>query len=52
MHETKNCPTCENYIANYKIFQEHPLNSGKFPGFPGVVENLTKTHTHAHTHTH
>ena len=43
---TKNCPTCENYIANYKIFLEHKLNSRRFPGatsnsrFPGVVDSL------------
>jgi len=43
---TKNRLTCENYTANYKIFQEHQLNSRRFPGaisnsrrFPGVVDN-------------
>jgi len=49
----KNCPTCENYVANYKIFQEHQLNSRRlpvfsraisnsrrFPGVPGVVDTL------------
>jgi len=36
---TKNCPTCENYIANYKIFQEHQLNSTRFPLFPGAISN-------------
>ena len=35
---------CENYITNYKIFQEHPLNS-RFPrailnGSPAVVDIL------------
>ena len=29
---TKNRLTCENYIANYKFFQEHQLNSKRFPG--------------------
>ena len=36
---TKNCPTCENYIANYKIFQEHQLNSTRFPLFPGAISH-------------
>jgi len=34
---TKNHLMCENYIANYKIFQEHQLNSR----FSGVVDALT-----------
>ena len=29
---TENWLTYKNYIANYKIFQEHQLNSRKFPG--------------------
>jgi len=29
---TKNRLTCENYTANYKFFQEHQLNSKRFPG--------------------
>jgi len=29
---TKNRLTRENYIAKYKIFQEHQLNSRRFPG--------------------
>jgi len=39
---TKNHLTCEDYIANYKIFQEHQLNSRRFLGFPGVVNTLNK----------
>jgi len=31
--------TCENNDANYKIFQEHLLNSGRFPVFPGAISN-------------
>ena len=41
---SKNRLTCENYIAVYKIFQEHQVNSRRFPGAisnsrrcPGVV---------------
>jgi len=30
---------CENYIANYKIFQEHQLNFRRFPVFPGAISN-------------
>ena len=37
---TKNRLPCENYIANYKIFQERQLNSSRFPAFPGVVDRL------------
>ena len=29
---TNNCLTCENDTANYKILQEHQLNSRRFPG--------------------
>ena len=28
---------CENYCANYKTFQEHQLNSRKFPVFSGTI---------------
>jgi len=31
--------TCVNYIANYKIFQEHELNSRRCPVFPGAISN-------------
>ena len=37
----KNRLTCENYVANYKIFQEHRLNSRRFPGIPWVADTLT-----------
>jgi len=30
---------CENYIPNYKIFQEHQLNFRRFPVFPGAISN-------------
>ena len=33
----KNRLTCENYVANYKIFQEHRLNSRRFPGIPSWI---------------
>jgi len=36
---TENWLTCKNYIANYKIFQEHQLNSRKFQT-PGVVDTM------------
>ena len=36
---TKNRLTCENYTANYKIFQEHQLNSVRFPVFPEAISN-------------
>ena len=37
---TKNRLTCENYVANYNIFQEHQLNSPRrFPVFRGVISN-------------
>jgi len=36
---TKNHPTCKNYIASYKAFQEHQLNSRRFPVFPGAISN-------------
>ena len=39
VHCTKNRLTCENYIANYKIFQEHQPNSRRFPVFPGAISN-------------
>ena len=39
VHSTTNCPTCENYITNYTNFQEHQLNSGRFPIFPGEMSN-------------
>jgi len=35
---TKNRPTCKDYIASYKIFQEHQLNSARFPE---VVDSLS-----------
>ena len=35
----KNRLTCKNYIANYKIFQQHQLNSKRFPVFPGTTSN-------------
>ena len=31
--------TCENYIADYKIFHEHQLNCRTFPVFPGAISN-------------
>ena len=36
---SKNRLTCENYIAVYKIFQEHQVNSRRFPVFPGAISN-------------
>jgi len=36
---TTNRLKCENCAANYKIFQEHQLNSGRFPVFPGATSN-------------
>jgi len=36
---TENRLTCKNYIANYKIFQEHQLNSRRFPVFPWAISN-------------
>jgi len=33
---TKNCPTCRDYIANYKIFRKQKLNSSRFPVFTGT----------------
>jgi len=36
---TKNRLTHENYVANYKIFQERQLNSRRFPVFPGAISN-------------
>jgi len=36
----KNRQTRKNYIVNFKIFQEHQLNSRRFPVFPGVVDTL------------
>ena len=36
---TKNRLTCENYTANYKIFQEHQLNSVRLPVFPEAISN-------------
>jgi len=43
VHCPKNRLTRENYIDNYKIFQEHKLNSRRFlvfPGVPGVADTL------------
>jgi len=37
---TKNRLTSKNCIADYEIFQEHQLNSRRFPVFPGVVDTL------------
>jgi len=39
---TKNHLTCEKYIANYKIFQQHQLNSRRFPVFPGEISNFRR----------
>ena len=39
---TKNRLTCENYIANYKIFQEHQLNSRRFPVFLEAISNFRR----------
>jgi len=36
---TKNHPTWENYIASYKIFQEHQPNSRRFPVFLEAISN-------------
>ena len=36
---TKNRLTCENYIASYKIFQRHQLNSRRFPVYPRAISN-------------
>ena len=30
---TKNRPTCKNYTASYKTFQQYQLNSSRFPEF-------------------
>jgi len=37
---TKNRLTCENYIANCKIFQEHQLHSRRFQGYLEVADTL------------
>ena len=42
---TKNRLTCENNKANYKIFQEHQLNSRRFPVFPEVAGTLYNRNT-------
>ena len=34
----------KNYIANYTIFQEHQLNSRRFPELPGVADTLVMNH--------
>jgi len=39
---TKNCLTCENYTASYKIFQKHQVNSRRLPVFPGTISNARK----------
>jgi len=39
---SKNRLTCENYTANYIIFQEHHLNSRRFPVFPGAISNCRR----------
>jgi len=36
---SKNRLTCENYIAVYKIFQEHQVNSRRCPVFTGAISN-------------
>jgi len=36
---TKNRLTCKKHTATYKIFQEHQLNSRRFPVFPGGISN-------------
>jgi len=36
---TKNRLTCKNYVATYKIFEEHQLNSMRFPAFPRAISN-------------
>jgi len=40
MYSLPEVASCENYIANYKTFHEHQLNSRRFPVFPGVVDTL------------
>jgi len=45
--DQKNRVTGENYIDNYKIFQEHKLNSERFlvfPRVPGVNANTLHSH--------
>ena len=49
VQSTRNRLTCENYIANYKISQEHQQNSRRFPGFPGVEDTLYLRHCIADT---
>ena len=36
---SKNRLTCENYTAVYKLFQEHQVNSRRFPVFQGAISN-------------
>jgi len=40
---TRNLLTCENNIADYKIFQEYQLNSRRFPVFPGAISNSSSS---------
>ena len=52
----KNRLTCENCIANDKIFQQHQLNSTRFPVFPGAnfkfqdISRFPKSWRHRDTH--
>jgi len=39
---TKNCLTCKNYTAIYEIFQDHQVNSRRFPGVVETVRDDSK----------